>query len=263
MKEKFDQNKIDRIQYYLLSESQKNAPRYYEIYVDNLKVVSKTNDVNEFDTYQNYITAGVRELKILIYSTALKSHWNKSHEFYFPNEETAPPPAPPLTLSGTEIEQRLSEKINQERQKWEAELREKELEQTKNQLAEAEEYIGTLEKQVTETKKELDECRNKKTLSPEKTLGIAEVLLNKFIGPTDLKGLFGEDGKEQNTPVSEASFSKIPDPSPAEHETYIALLKQLEASFAQPDLNTVMKMLGALIDKPDQLPVIADLLGVK
>lgn len=261
MKEKFDQNKIDRIQYYLLSEAQKNVPRYYEIYIDNLKVVSKTNDVNEFDTYRNYITPGVRELKILIYSPALKSHWNKSHEFYFPSEETAQPSQ--TGLSGTEIDQRVSEKISAERQKWEAELREKELEQTKNQLAEAEEYIGTLEKQVIEFKKELDSRKDKPAFDTDKTLGMVEKLVTHFIGPGDLKGVFTGDSGQPSEPAAEVSFSKTTDAYPKEYEPYIALGKNLETSFSESELITVMKILGSLSRQPDLLATVADLLGIK
>lgn len=266
MKEKFDQNKIDRIHFYLINEAQKNAPRYYEIYVDNLKVVPKTNDVNEFDSYQQYITEGVRELKILIYSAAIKSHWNKSHEFYFPQPEiqTQPPSAPvPIpALNGIDIEQRINEKISAERQRWEAEQMQKELEQTKKLKGEAEEYIAKLEESLTATSKELAECKSKKEFNADKALGIAEVALTKFLGPTDLKGVFSSGDQQQTTPVSEASFSKSTEEIPREYEPYIALLKRLELSFSQQELDTVIKILGSLIEKPDLLPTVADLLGI-
>ncbi|HYG53128.1 MAG TPA: hypothetical protein VD905_19650 [Flavobacteriales bacterium] len=269
MREKFEQNKVNLLQRYLQQQAEKNASRYFEIYVDNLKVVPKTNDVNEFETYHEFITPDTKLLKILIYSTSATSPRNEPHYYYFADENPVQPAV--QTLSGVEIDQRLSEKISAERQKWEADQQAKEFSETRKKLSEAEEYIEKLESQLSEYK-------GKKLHWGDVNLGeLASVMLEGFVrrnpqllaklpGGENLAGIIEMDNKEKlqisQQPVAEASFSKKSDEVSAEHGPYIQLLKQLETCFSQGDLNTVMKILGVLIEQPQHLPTVADLLGI-
>ena len=50
--EKYDQLKIDKLRHFLEAQAEKGMAKPFEIFVDNLKVVAKTDDPKEFDSYE-------------------------------------------------------------------------------------------------------------------------------------------------------------------------------------------------------------------
>jgi hypothetical protein len=50
--EKYDQLKIDKLRHFLMEMAAKGQVRPYEIFVDGLKVVPKTEDPKDFDNYE-------------------------------------------------------------------------------------------------------------------------------------------------------------------------------------------------------------------
>src|ERR1700756_4164368 len=134
--EGYDQLKIDKLKLYLQTQAEKGNARYYEIFVDNLKAVHKTNDVAEFDSYEDYMNEDTEKIRILIYSTNISSPRNDQYTYKLKKEE-AKQIQVAGSLSGVEIETRIEEKLQSHREKWEYEQLKKELEQTKEQLKES------------------------------------------------------------------------------------------------------------------------------
>src|ERR1035437_253380 len=79
--ETYDQLKIDKLKLYLQTQADKGVARYYEIYVDNLKAVHKTNDIQEFDSYEDYMTEDTERIRILVYSTNSVSPRNDQYVY--------------------------------------------------------------------------------------------------------------------------------------------------------------------------------------
>ena len=69
--DKFEQSKIDRLKNHLSTLADKNKAKFYEIIVDGLKAVPKTDEISDFDAYEDYITKDTEQIKIVIYNTAL------------------------------------------------------------------------------------------------------------------------------------------------------------------------------------------------
>ena len=67
--EKYDLVKIERLKHYLESAAEKGRPKFYEVYVDNLKAVDKTCDPEAFDEYLVYMGEDTRMVKVLIYTS--------------------------------------------------------------------------------------------------------------------------------------------------------------------------------------------------
>src|SRR5215831_18803893 len=67
--EKYDQFKIERLKNFLEDMQAKGQARYYEIFVDNLKVVPKTDEVKEFDNYERYMDENTEKIRIVIYGS--------------------------------------------------------------------------------------------------------------------------------------------------------------------------------------------------
>jgi hypothetical protein len=67
--EKYDPVRIERIRHFLESCEEKGKPKFYEIFVDNLKAVDKTDDTSCFDEYKVYMDDNTQMIKILIYTS--------------------------------------------------------------------------------------------------------------------------------------------------------------------------------------------------
>lgn len=66
----YDQQKVDRLKNHLAAMAAKQKPKHYEIFVDGLKGVPKTDDPNDFDSYEDYMTPDTNEVRIKIYDSA-------------------------------------------------------------------------------------------------------------------------------------------------------------------------------------------------
>ncbi len=67
--DKFDQLKIDKLKHFLEEMSSKGHARPFEIFVDNLKVIPKTEDPKDFDAYEYYMNEDTEKVRILIYNS--------------------------------------------------------------------------------------------------------------------------------------------------------------------------------------------------
>ncbi len=63
--ETYEPVKMERLRHFLESHAERGRPRYFEIFVDNLKVVDRTNDPGSFEDYAMYITEDTRMIKVL------------------------------------------------------------------------------------------------------------------------------------------------------------------------------------------------------
>jgi hypothetical protein len=138
--EKYNPDKIELIKMNLEQHAEMGSPRFYEIQVDGLRAVSRTQDVKQFDNYELYIDDTAERLKIMLFQgTSMKYD---TFVFLCNNAESLQGIVP-ATLS-------VEEKINQA-------LRDKELidvktkiEELKLELEEAMEYQDTLEDKIAE-----------------------------------------------------------------------------------------------------------------
>src|SRR5665213_2393115 len=143
IEETYSQQKIDNLFQYLQSSKEQGEAEDYEIFVDSFKVVKRTNDISCFESYANYIQPQTKTLTILIYDGT--SPRNTKHVFKLKEDEKQ-------TLSGLDIDNRITEKLQTEKEKWETELLKKEHETLKADLEQAHNYIDELEEKLELTK---------------------------------------------------------------------------------------------------------------
>ena len=79
--ENFDQLKIDKLKHFLEDMAAKGQARPYEIFVDALKVVPKTEDPKDFDSYEYYMNEDTEKIRILIYNSNLSPR-NDQYSFF-------------------------------------------------------------------------------------------------------------------------------------------------------------------------------------
>ncbi len=271
--ETYDQLKIDKLKLYLQTQADRNAARYYEIYVDNLKAVHKTNDIQEFDSYEDYMTEDTERIRILVYTTNSQSPRNDQYVYRLKKQDEQKQIVQPQGLSGIEIENRMEEKLQTHRERWEHEALIKELDQTKQQLKESEEYA---EKLVAE----LLEYKSKKLHWGKVNLGeFASVvvegivrrnpqMLSKLPGGEALAGIFEEDNKERGgsnpTTETEVSFKKKTDTAELSEEEkgYLNFMRGIADNFDDEEIIILTQVITKLEEDTTQLKPVAELLNI-
>lgn len=271
--ETYDQLKIDKLKLYLQTQADRNAARFYEIYVDNLKAVHKTNDIQEFDSYEDYMTEDTDRIRILVYSTNSQSPRNDQYVYRMKKQEEQKTIVQQHGLSGIEIESRMEEKLQTHRERWEHEALVKELEQTKQQLKESEEYAEKLAA-------ELLEYKGKKLHWGNVNLGeLASVVVEgivrrnpqmvaKLPGGETLAGIIEQDNKERGTTTptqeTEVSFKKKSDtPELSDEEKgYLNFMRGIAESFDDEEIVILTQVITKLEEDTTQLKPVAELLNI-
>jgi hypothetical protein len=271
--ETYDQLKIDKLKLYLQTQADRNAARFYEIYVDNLKAVHKTNDIQEFDSYEDYMTEDTERIRILVYTTSSSSPRNDQYVYRMKKQEEQKTIVQQRGLSGIELENRMEEKLQTHRERWEHEALVKELEETKQQLKESEEYAEKLAA-------ELQEYRGKKLHWGNVNLGeLASVVVEgivrrnpqmvaKLPGGEALAGIIEQDNKERGTTTptqeTEVSFKKKSDaPELSEEEKgYLNFMRGIAESFDDEEIVILTQVITKLEEDTTQLKPVAELLNI-
>lgn len=63
----YSAERITMLKQTLLNSAEASKPRDYEIRVDDMKVVPRTNDTEQFDNYEEFVTEETKKIIVLIY----------------------------------------------------------------------------------------------------------------------------------------------------------------------------------------------------
>lgn len=274
--EKFDQERIDSLRRYLQRESDKGRKKDFEIIVDGFKVISRTDDISEFDDYEQEIKADTQSISILIYDGPATNR-NTKYTFLLHGE-----PA----LNGTGIGGATNSSVSSIgkliQEKLDAKERELELSRVKEQLAakekeleEAEEYQDILLQQI----KDLENGQRQKAIGWSELAGFFvngylkqnPHLLKKIpIAGETLAGMLGAPAPVPELPANgnaedtteKASFEKKQTAQDAEETGWQLFRQQLQHSFNDEQQNIVLAIVGKLSNEPGQISKVAQLLNI-
>jgi hypothetical protein len=264
----FDQNKIDRLKNHLSTMADKNKAKFYEIFVDTLKAVPKTDEISDFDAYEDYITVDTEQIKIVIYNTALSP---RNDQYVFVLKAKNREDALNLGLNGMPLQKHSKTSISQWREtKIQKSEQEVQIQNLKREIARLEQEnqekgdcIYALEKLVEKAKKNGNRLggyhigdilsvaveglvtRNKSSIAKIPLLsGLAGLVKNN--GAANLE----TETKETDT---EVSFQKMdeattPTASPLNEEDaqMLELIKKIYSHFNENEFGSVLDIIEAL-----------------
>lgn len=259
----YDQLKIDKLKHYLEDMTAKGHAKPYEIFVDSLKVVPKSEDPKDFDNYEYYMNDDTEKIRIVIYNSNLSPR-NDQYCFYVKQHKQE------KGLNGLgDIEGIIQEKLTARDREHEVKRMQEELEETKKKLEEADEYIEELEEKLELASNDKHKLKNIDLVE----LGSAVLgrLAEKNADVLSGLGLGGIGSKEQKQleaaqPQGEASFQKKTSEGvelSEEDQQYIATLKQLQGRFNEQQMVAVIGILNQLMADPSQVEPVAELLNAK
>ena len=130
-------------------------PKFFEVLVDGMRVIYKTDNLERFDEYLNWINETTKSMRVLVYNTR-NSHRSQIFEFrtenYIEGVSEKLYPTRQRRLSEDEIDKRVLEAIEEKRKNQAfAELQKQNKDLTKR-LLDAEEYIRKQESELNEYK---------------------------------------------------------------------------------------------------------------
>jgi hypothetical protein len=263
---KFDQHKIDSLKRYLQREAEKGRKKDYEIMIDGFRVVSRTDDMSEFDDYEQEIKGDTRNISILIFDgpgTNRNTRYSFSLQGDLSNRSNG-------SLNGLgDIEQVITDKLAEREKEYEVQRLKEQLKDTKSQLTEAEEYAETLERRM----KEMEAQKYANTVSIGEVAGLVLKSLVKhniarIPGGQALAGLLGADQpaelSQPTEPASDqVSFEKQPDSPVMDEQTRnrLSLIEQMQERFNEQQMIGVFSILDILTAAPDKIDLVLAQLG--
>jgi hypothetical protein len=142
---KYDPFKIDKLRNYLEDMAQKGHARPFEVFVDNLKIVPKTDAVELFNGFEGYIDEETEKIRILIYDTPSSP---RNNQYVYSLKETS------AGLNGPgSIDEIVTRKLAHQSMQFELAGLKKELEETKNELTDAEQDNEELREQLKKVRR--------------------------------------------------------------------------------------------------------------
>lgn len=271
----YDERKMKLLHDYLKKCAADGKPRYYEIRIDEMRAVPRSNDVTAFNGYLETLDEHSRLVEVFIYNTHQRSFNAEKHRFQIVQPQPEQKPSP--ELNGFDIDAKIKSAVERERERMEHEKICEELDKTKSDLKEAEEYIKKL-------RTDLKQYEGKKLHWGNVNLGeLASVmvegmvrrnpqLLTKIPGGEALAGIIEEDNKErekrgEEIEDAEVTFIKNADskqpPLSEDQQRFLQVLEMLEEHFDEGELNMVNEVLSKLIEKKEDLRTVAELLGIR
>ena len=233
---KYSPFNLEQFKNWLRDMKEKGETKYIEVYVDDFKVVSKTDNPDNFDSHEQFVDDETEKIRVLVYNTE-KSNRYKQHVFKLKDSSHQ--------LNGVEVEKKIEDGINKGLKAMEEKLLceqvKKELEATQFKLKESEEWNEKLEGIIDETKKKLEDAKGMSDFtSIIKDLALPHILPKK----TEEKTLSGNE-----TPKEEASFKmKSSEEESSLSETdkhFIKIGKMVEGGFTQEELLKVYCIIDA------------------
>lgn len=256
VEERYNQSRIDTLRRSLQRESDKGKPRDYEIFVDGFKVVPRTDDLSDFDDYEQEIRSDTRNISFLLYDGP-GTNRNTRYSFSLHDNQAVADPVPTLG----EIDQIVAQKLLDRDRDYELSKLKEKLQETQGQLDESEEYASSLQTRIAE----LEQASKGKMmkwgdLGASILMGILRSNAHKL--PQGLSGFLDLDDapKTQETFRSNeieghASYKKV-DAIDEHTQNRLALLEQMQQQLNEQQVVGVLTIIGYLIDHPEQIPII-------
>lgn len=267
----YDQLKIDKLKHFLEAQAERGQPKPFEIFVDNLKIVSKTEDPKEFDSYEFYMNEDTEKVRILIYNSNLSP---RNEQYCFMVQKNV---GGSKSLNGLgEIENIVQEKLAARDREHEMNRLKEELETAKQELEEAEDYAEKLEKEIEYMKENKFKLGNINIgeLASVALEGIVRrnpQILTKLPGGETLAGIIEQDNRDKEKmlsqppqPEPQVSFQKETTSDITEEEKrHLVYLRKLEQTFTREQAEMFNAVLHSMVEEPSIIPTLLEFINPK
>lgn len=277
-KEKYSDKEVERLYDFLSIYHERGEAIAFEIIVDDFKVVRRTYDLAQFESFKRFLRHNSNIVEFNFYNG--NSNNCDKYVLYMGEEpETRnTDKGKDRGLSGIEVQQLVDEKLAVQKQQWEMQLMVEKIKTLTQKCTAQEQEIKELEGELEQIQEQRAEDLSRE--SPFKSLlgdvgaSIVESVIRRnpktiagiIPGGEQLAGLLDKDERERihkiNNPeaqeaevvFSEKSTSSISD-DPA-----MQLISGLRKSFSEDEFSKLLKVLDAMYEDPSRLHTIYELI---
>jgi hypothetical protein len=222
--------KIALLRQMLENNAVAGTPTDYEIRVDSMKVIQRTNNPELFDNHEDFVNQDTSEIMVILYDGNSRRSTRHIMSMKEEPKKEAPPPAPIIqSLSGVEIERMMEDKLRAQREAWEHNLLKKENKELKESLEEAENESDKLVEAIEKAKENGNKIMgihwgDIAGVAFEGILKRNVHLLAKIPAAGALAGIIAEDNRAQleaakeDEPMAVTFKQKSPEPEDKEKE---------------------------------------------
>lgn len=257
IQEKYSQGRIDVVRRFLQRETDKGKPRDYEIIVDGFKIVSRTDDLKEFEDYEQELKEDTRNISILVYDGP-NTNRNTRHSFSLEGSGN--------TLSGLgEIDQIISQRLSEREREYELQRTQEKLSATEQQLAEAEEFADQLEQRI----RDMEQARYTNAVSlGEVASALLSGILQKNAGKIpmgqSLAGLLSGStppvSDSHTSPQDAVSFEKqVTTQHDEQTQARLALIERMQQRLDEQQLVGLLSIIDYLCEHPNNISTVIEL----
>ncbi len=275
IEQNYDLVLIENLRRVMETQAEEGTPQSYAIYVDGLKVVSRTLSIEKFVRYKSYPV--VEFLQVTLYKGAstpscvhhiFRKNFNAKENLGSVKNEI-----PAGYLSGVEVQKMIDETINKERlnnkiASLEKELAEKErnISDRDKQIKEADDYISKLQTGIESLKNQIDDKKSaiyqhlidlvKNPPSWAQMMWLGKTTKN---APKQLTGTENkEDDNDEVVDLRNKNSALTED-----EKRHLSVIRRMEEELEDDELHLLMLVNDKLIEDPKQIPIVADCIDIK
>lgn len=153
----FKSDHLSKLKMWLANMHRQGENKFFEILVDGVRVVHKTDNLEEFDRYLSWISDASQSMRVLVYNTK-NSHRSQVFEYqtekYVEGVSDRLYPTRKPRLSEEEIDERVRVQLEEKQKKQVLLDTQKQNRDLTQRLSDAETYIRELEEKVEKTKEQ-------------------------------------------------------------------------------------------------------------
>lgn len=252
---KYSPLKIQQLKMWLEEMREKQQPKFFEVFVDDFKVIPKTDVIDDFDKHEQYMDEESRKITVLIYNTPNSNRY-RQHIFLLNEKPQAMQQS--QTLSGPEVQMKIEEALRHERERNECEKVKEKLQDKINELEEAEEYIDKLKGIIRSTEMRLQDAKSMNDITALLKEFALPLLPIKKVPNDNLSG-----AQPEKKPEEQASFSKNGESVNSEVlKPYAEAAKMLVEKFTEEEMDTVLEIIYVLGENKNDIKPVAELLNI-
>lgn len=275
----FDQQKVNNLKTHLDTMAAKGKAKFYEIYVDALKAVPKTDVAEEFESYEDYLTTNTNEIRIVIYYSEASP---RNEQYVFSMKAKSPEEALDFGLNGVAFRSYSSKDLVQLRQQKERKTAEtmeiqglkRQISELNGEIEEKDQYIERLESGIEQAKANGNKIGGMhigeivsvalEGMVRRNTHLIAQVpVLNGLAGIIERDNVQPAQTITQQ-PETEVTFKKKEQTTPVlseEDQQCLGLMKNIQSHFTADEFTKVINILDALSKDKEQITPVMELLA--
>lgn len=245
--QRYSEDKIYKHLDYLKMYEQEGEPLEFEILIDGMRAVRRTDNPNKFSLFENFINEDTQKVEVIIYQGT--SNHNDKYIYTLKEE----PQREQETLG--DIDLRIEERVKEAERKWKFQLLETENKELKKTIEELEEEVEGLEREKASI---LSKQSPMKGILGEVGASFVEAFIRN--NPQMLKGLPGGQAlagmleRDENAPEVEEEETEVsfkPKERKTEKRERIednleVFVEKLRSYFNEQEFNQVLEILERL-----------------